>query len=415
MSMQVRNKGLGIRHLQALLLLSAIFIQFIMRFSISISIVAMTNFCKSSPANSVEFKWTNSEINYVLGGFFWGFTLTQFPGSYLTRLYGVKLILFVSVFGSSLFALITPFCIPFGGWKLFCGIRICQGIFQGLLYPCVYNHLSNWSPVEERNILGGIALSGQESGALVAMFGSGLIASSSIGWPGIYYISATFGVIFCFLWMIFASNSPLESNWITYHEQNYILSSLDKSEVGGNMKKIPVPWKSILTSIPFWALLVSACSESFGMTIFEAQIPSYLNGVLSLDINKNGLYSSLGYLAMWLMGFVNLFISIFLLKKKVLTLTSVRRTFNTIALWLPAVGFIGIGFLDKEQKVEAVILLIIMMGLHLGTTIGSSLNNLDLAPNHAGVLVGMINTIASGIAIVSPLTVGLIVDDKVSP
>ncbi|XP_055918136.1 putative inorganic phosphate cotransporter [Eupeodes corollae] len=413
MSMKFSSKGplLGIRHLQVILLLIAIFIQIYVRFSVSISVVAMTNSGKLNP-NFEEFKWNTMEINYILGGFFWGFTITQFPGSFLCRLYGVKIILFASVLGSSVFAFITPFCVPLGGWRIFCSIRFIQGLFQGLVYPCIHNHLANWSPIAERNFLGGITLSGQDLGALVAMFGSGLLASSNLGWPGIFYISGAVGIGWCFVWLMFGSNSPSESNWISHHEQKYLIGSIDKTTITESIQKIPVPWRAIWTSSPFWALLVSVCAEAFGFTTLEAQIPSYLDGVLEVDINKNGLYSSLPYLALWLMGFVYLFVSIVLLKKKVLTLTILRRTFNTLALWLPAVGFIGIGFIEKEHKLLAIILLTVMMGLHSGTTIGSSLNTLDLSPNHAGMLVGVLYTLASGFGILSPLTVGLIVHDQ---
>jgi len=159
-------------------------------------------------------------------------------------------------------------------------------------------------------------------------------------------------------------------------------------------------------------LLCARCAEGWGLSTMQAEIPSYFNGVLNMDIKHNAFFSALPFLAMWIFAYIFLIIADVLLDKGVLSLTALRKTFNSIAFWTATAALIAIGFLDAHQKTGAICLMTVAVGLNSGATLGSSLNTIDLSPNHAGILMGMVNTIANFIPIVTPLFVGLIVKDK---
>jgi len=114
------------------------------------------------------------------------------------------------------------------------------------------------------------------------------------------------------------------------------------------------------------------------------------------------------------MSYVYLIAADVLLSGNRLSLTALRKTFNSIAFWIPCATLIGIGFLDQEQKNVAIALMTISVGVNSGATIGSSLNTIDLSPNHASILMGIVNTAANVVPIVTPLVVGFIVKDEVS-
>lgn len=360
-----------------------------------------------------EYDWNEKHKSYILSSFYWGYILTLCPGSFLCRRYGAKVVLFVACFGTAAFSLMTPWCISWGGWQVFCAIRILQGLFQGVIFPCVTEHLAMWSPPEERNRLGAFSYTGTDCGTVLAMFISGMIAKGAMGWPGISYVSGSLCAAWCFLWLIFASNNATESRFIGESECKYIESSLQHNE-DFHERTIPIPWKAIWTSVPFLALLVTRCSETYGLSTLQAEIPSYMNGVLNMDIQSNAVFSSLPFLAMWLLSYVYLIAADLLLKKKILSLTSVRKLFNTMSFWIPAAALIGIGFLNEDHKKLAIILMTVSVGVNSGATIGSSLNTIDLSPNHAGILIGLSNTVANVIPILTPLIAGEIVTDKVS-
>ncbi|CAD7015106.1 unnamed protein product [Ceratitis capitata] len=409
------NKGplLGQRHLQVFLLFTSIVVNYIAKFNASVAVVAMTDAETTNP-NFPEYDWTDWQKQYILSSFFWGYFITQFPGGYLCRRFGAKRTMLISTLGSSVLGLLPPLCVSWGGWGVYCGLRVIQGFFQGFMFPCVHAHLAAWCPVSERNRLGALANTGIECGTLLSIFVSGIIASGSLGWPGLFYVSGGLGVVWCVAWIFLAANQPNESKFISTAELNYInaerpvTKELEAGEVEG---KVPVPWRGILTSLPVWALVVARSAHSWGFSTLQAEIPTYMKGVLNMDMKKNALYSALPYLAMWCMSYVYLIISDVLLNRKILSLTGIRKTFNTLALWTPAVGLIAVGFLGEDQKTLAVVLMTANVGINAGSTIGSALNTIDLSPNYAGILMGIVNSAANVVPILTPLLVGVIVQD----
>ncbi|XP_043645014.1 putative inorganic phosphate cotransporter [Drosophila teissieri] len=407
----IAGPQLGMRHVQTLLLFFNITVLYIGRLNVGVSVVAMTN-AESTNPNFPEYDWTLTQRSFVISSFFWGYIITQFLGGYLCKRFGVKSVMFWGSLASGVCSAVTPLFIGFGEWQAYCGIRVLMGCAQGLIFPCIHQHLARWSPPAERNRLGALSHTGIECGNVCAMFLSGMIAKSAIGWPGISYVSAGLAFAWCALWFVFAANNAVESSFIGEAELHYIESSLKHNE-DYHKTVIPVPWMAILTSAPFFALMVARCSESWGLSTLQGQIPTYMNGVLDMDMKSNAFFSALPFLAMWIMSYVYLITADVLLAGNRLSLTALRKTFNSMAFWIPCATLIGIGFLDKDQKNLAIALMTISVGFNSGATIGSSLNTIDLSPNHASILMGIVNTVANAVPIVTPLMVAVIVhEDK---
>ncbi|XP_013108348.2 putative inorganic phosphate cotransporter isoform X1 [Stomoxys calcitrans] len=408
----VEDKGptFGMRHMQTLLLFLNIVVVYISRLNIGVAVVAMTNAETTNP-DFPEFDWSEKQISYILSSFYWGYVFTQFPGGALSKRFGAKITMGLATFFSAILSAVTPVSVTWGGWKAFCVIRGLQGIFQGMLFPCIHEHLAKWSPLQERNRLGALSHTGIECGTVLALGITGLIAGGPMGWPGISYVSAALCFAWCLLWFVFAANNATESRFIKEAEKSYIESSLEHAD-DFHKKKIPIPWKAIWLSVPFNALLLARCAEGWGLATLQAQIPSYLNGVLDMEIKSNALFSALPFLAMWVMSYVYLISADILQRRKILTLSAIRKTMNSFAFWIPAVGLVAIGFLDSDSKTWAIILMTLSVGVNSGATIGSSLNSIDLSPNHAGILMGIVNTIANFMPLFSPLVVGVIVTDS---
>ncbi|XP_017090887.2 putative inorganic phosphate cotransporter [Drosophila bipectinata] len=406
---------IGQRHLQTFLLFMAIVVNYMGKFNAGVAIVAMTN-AESSNPNFPEYDWSEMQRSYILSSFFWGYICTQFLGGWMNRRLGARITMFISTLGSSLLVLLPPWCVSWGGWQAYCGIRVAMGLFQGLLFPCIHAHLANWCPVNERNRLGALANSGIDCGTLVAMFVSGVIASSSIGWPGIFYVSSGMGICWCIFWLLLGADTPRKSRLIGEAELNYIENSINSSRKEDTEKlkvtgRIPVPWKAIWTSVPFWALIFTRCCQTWGYSTLQTELPAYMNGVLQMDMKKNALFSSLPYFASWIMAFVYLFIADILLTRGIMTITAIRKSINTLAFFTPAVTLIGVSFLDSDQKTLSVVLMCTNIGINAGSTIGSTINTIDLSPNHAGIIMGIVNTAANIMPILTPLLVGVIVKD----
>lgn len=82
--------------------------------------------------------------------------------------------------------------------------------------------------------------------------------------------------------------------------------------------------------------------------------------------------------------------------------------------WIPAAALIGLGYVKPDNPDLAVTLLTIAVGINAATFVGFQVNHIDLAPKHAGTMMGITNGAANILSIIAPLVVGFIVTDDVS-
>lgn len=100
-------------------------------------------------------------------------------------------------------------------------------------------------------------------------------------------------------------------------------------------------------------------------------------------------------------------------QKDLLRMSVSRKLFNSIGLYVPMVALIALSFISKEQAMVAVTLLTLAVGINSATYLGFQVNHIDLAPSHAGVLMGITNCAANIMSIIAPLAVGYIVRESV--
>ncbi|XP_034489361.1 putative inorganic phosphate cotransporter, partial [Drosophila innubila] len=207
----------------------AICVNYVARLNVSVALVAMTDAATSNP-DFPEYNWTEAQRSYILSSFYWGYIITQFPAGFLVRRFGAKIVLFIPTFATAILSALTPYSISWGGWVAFSVLRVVMGLFQGLIFPCIHEHLAKWSPPKDRNRLGVFAYSGSDCGSVMAMGISGLIANSSMGWPGISYVSAGLCGIWCLLWLLFSANNAPSSRLVGQNERDYIERSMKRED-----------------------------------------------------------------------------------------------------------------------------------------------------------------------------------------
>ncbi|XP_055859159.1 putative inorganic phosphate cotransporter isoform X2 [Episyrphus balteatus] len=412
-----KDQWFGVRHIQCALIFFALAVSYALRVNMSVAIVAMTD--KSSNSKFDEYPWTESTKSLILSSFFWGYVITQVPAGQVAQRYGAKPVIFWGVLICSILAILTPVCAKIGGSALVCTLRVIQGLCQGTVFPSSHNLLSKWAPFTERGKLGTISYSGVQFGTALMLCVSGELASSVLGWPSIFYMSGAAGCLWAILWYFFASSCPAENSFISEEEKLYIemipsdgTEAHEKNEVKA---KIPTPWGAILTSVPFYMVLCAHCANNWGFWTLLTEIPTYMKNILGMDIKANALLSSLPYWAMFVLCFVFLLISEVLNKTKCMSLSFSRKFFNSLGHWVPAIGLIGMGYMDGDNVLLAIIFLTLTVGMNASCYLGFQMNHIDLSSNFAGTLMGLTNCAANIMSIIAPLTVGLIVTDEKNP
>lgn len=261
-----------------------------------------------------------------------------------------------------------------------------------MLFPSCHTLLSKWAPLNERGQLGTYMYCGAQFGTVAILSSSGILASSALGWPSLFYIPATIGVAWSIVWFFYGSNSPNEYKAISPEEKSFIIASLGSSSADMKKQRFPTPWKAIFTSMPCYALIVVHSGHNWGFWTLLTEMPSYMKNILALDIKQvclfyflsfcvvfyiffflfqNALLSSLPYLTMLFMSFFFSFLAGFLTKRNCVPLKYSRKVFNTIGHWLPMCALIALGYVSNKDQVSiAVLLLTLAVGISAATYLG---------------------------------------------
>ncbi|XP_059615084.1 putative inorganic phosphate cotransporter isoform X4 [Phlebotomus argentipes] len=390
-----------------------------MRVNLSVAIVAMVDRNSTNP-NFEEYDWDEKTQSVILSSFFWGYIVTQVPAGKLAQTYGAKIMLIFAMAICSVLNILTPLGASYGGWKLVCASRVFQGLCQGFIFPSTHTLLSKWAPVSERGKLSTYCYSGAQFGTVIMLSASGFLASSFLGWPSVFYVAGFAGVFWSVLWYFFGGNSPSEFKSISPEEKEFIEKSLNVGEkvsvIHAEIEHLKsTPWMQIFTSLPFLSLMLVHCGHNWGFWTLLTKIPTYMKNVLDMDIKQNALLSALPYLAMCLMSYVFSYLADVLSRREVIPLSVSRKLFNSIGHLIPMFALVALGYVTKDNVDLAVGLLTIAVGINSATYLGFQVNHIDLAPNHAGVLMGITNGAANVMSIIAPLLVGFVVQDSTDP
>jgi MFS transporter, ACS family, solute carrier family 17 (sodium-dependent inorganic phosphate cotransporter), member 5 len=180
----------------------------------------------------------------------------QIPFGILAKRYGSLRFLGWGMMVNSVFAFLVPYAAHRWGVVGLCFVRFIQGLGEGPIVPCTHALLAKWIPPNERSRMGAFVYAGAQFGTVVSMPLSGLLAEYGFagGWPSIFYVFGGIGVVWCVFFLWTCQEDPQTHSSIDEDERKYIVNQLWGS---GQMSSPPIPWKSILTSMPFFAILLA--------------------------------------------------------------------------------------------------------------------------------------------------------------
>ncbi|VDN02953.1 unnamed protein product [Thelazia callipaeda] len=351
-----------------------------------------------------ELVWSKPVQGYVLSAFFMGYICSQILGGYLADRFGGRLVIGISVFVNAFLTLVSPIAATTSPYA-FIAARALLGFMQGSIFPAFHTMWSMWAPPLERSLLTGITYAGGQIGNTLVMPLSGLLCKYGFagGWPSIFYVLGFLALMWSVLWFFYVSDNPSRSTRISKRELKYIEDSLaDTMLLDAKKKKRAVPWSSILTSVPVWAIFCGHFAGDWGAYIMMTSLPLYMKNVLGLEFTSLGFLSSIPYIAYFV--FINLggFVADKLRNGNVLSTIATRRL-GSQALFLIASGYCGCG-----QDTLVITFLTLGIGLSGIQYAGFVVNYLDIAPTFAGPILGIGNTITCISGIIGPMMVSVL-------
>ncbi|XP_045138963.1 sialin-like isoform X2 [Portunus trituberculatus] len=352
-----------------------------------------------------EYEWDDHIQAILLGAFFYGYTVSNFPGGRVAEYFGPRLTVGLGILVPSVLTLLSPLCI-YTSPVLFIVLRVLEGMTQGVTFPAMHFMMSAWVPPKDKAKYWSLLGSGMQIGTVVAMSVGGWLCSTTFlgGWPSVFYVFGGLGVIWAIPWFLLIHDLPEHHPRISDAELQYIL---EHRHYAKRDKVVAIPWRHIATSPPFWAIMASSFCYNYSFYTLLTELPTYFNKILHFDMSTNGLSSALPYIVQCLASVSwGMFVDI-LQKRNVLSVKTVRRLSTSLALYSSAVCLIGMMWVNCDPTV-AMVVMCLAVGLIGPIGSGSPVSEQDIAPNLAGTLKGLTNTLGSATGFVAPAVTGAI-------
>ncbi|CAN7999053.1 unnamed protein product, partial [Ixodes hexagonus] len=354
-----------------------------------------------------KFIWNEYQQGIALGAFFYGYVVTQIPGGRLAERFGAKWLYGVGVLITALLTLLTPVAATWSFYA-FVALRVMMGLGEGVTFPAMHAMIARWLPKDERSFLSTVIYSGGQIGTVIAMPISGILCDSTFlgGWPAAFYVFGLIGIVWFVFWALLVSNNPQEHPRISDEERIYIETNQGEEQA---REKLPIPWRAVLSSLPFWALMLTHFGQNWGFYTLLTELPSYLKNILHFDIKQNGFVSALPYLVGTVTSWGAGFLADHIRRKDLFSTSIIRKFFNSVSVFYGAqsLDLFGI-FVKNFECIGNLNWLLFCPLVHLFHFKSIKLFSLFVA----GTLMGMTNAFANMAGFLAPLAVGSLTNNN---
>lgn len=382
------------RHILILLVFAAIFICFIDRVNISIAMIPMVE----------DYGWDEETQGRILSSFFIGYALLQVIGGRLADKYGGKIVLGVGVIAWSIFTIFTPPAAAFGIAALIM-MRILMGMGEAVAFPSFYSLYSRWIPLTERSRAVAIANSAIAAGTIFALSITPIIVIY-LGWEWSFYIFGGAGIIWWFAWQMMVTSYPKDHPKISESELQTINDGMGTKSTISNL-----PWAKVFKSTSVWAIIVAHFCNNWTLFLILSWLPTFLSGAYGIDIASVGILAIMPHIGTFIFLNIAGFIADHLIKNN-MAVIKVRKIMMCIGFGGITASMMSVSYAPDAYSAIA----IMTVGACLGAFVtgGFSVNHMDLAPNHAGSLLGITNTAGTIAGAISVYFAGVILQQTSS-
>lgn len=371
----------GARNVMVMTVL-AVYICMIDRIAISIAIIPM----------AAEHGWTTTLQGAVMSAFFLGYLILQIPAGYLSDRFGGKWVLGLGVIFWSLFTLLTPVAAMLGiSALLVC--RFLMGVAESVTWPSIYALYSQWIHPDRRASAVGLMNSGIAGGSVIALICTPWLISVW-SWQGAFYLYGLLGVVWFIFWIYSAQSRPSPlPEWQSTVALAPQLTPAAPPLVAADEQIYPrLTIRRMLHSRAVWAIAIAHISINWSLYLILSWFPTFVNREMGVDLQTAGLLALAPTVISLVMAPAagRLFDR---LVAKGYNRRTIRRVMQSVAFAGITLAMLTVTLTDSLMISVAVITLSNALGaFSIG---GFATNHLDVAPNQAGLLMGVTNTLAA--------------------
>ena len=331
--------------------------------------------------------------------------MLQIPAGWLADRYGGRILFGGGVLVSSVISLSSPTAARIHVGVLLL-LRVLLGLCDGLMFPAAHALIARWSAPAYRSIIVTVIFVGISSGTAVGMLLSGILCDYGFagGWPSAFYVFGMVGCVWSAAWFLLSYDSPATHPRISTAELEYWEKVIGTTDL---VARPPTPWRKILTSFPVWALAVAFFAANWGKIMLMTWAPVFMHDVLGFNMTKNGAFSAVPFLGVILFMVPLGWFADWLRSPGRLSTSVVRKIFCASGFVVAGCMLVPVGYIGCNRTLAVALLFLSLFGLCLTITV-CNVNQLDLAPLHAGKISGLAKFVGTVASIVSPSVVGVL-------
>jgi len=370
----------------------AVFVCYVDRVNISVAIIPM----------AAELGWSPQTQGTVLSSFFAGYLLLQIAGGRLADRFGGKVVLGAGVLLWSLFTVLTPPA-AFLGFGALLAARIAMGMGEAVTFPSIYSLYGRWVPQSERSRAVGLMNSGIPLGTIFALVGTPWIVER-FGWEWAFYAFGALGVVWFAGWQWGATSDPARHPRVTPAELATIRGGGEETAQG---PAPPLRLTVFLGRASVWAIVVAHFCNNWSLYVLLSWLPTFVTQGLGVDYSAVGWFTMAPHVTLFLFLNVAGRLADALIERG-MPVGRVRKLLNTVGFGGLAAALLVVGHVESAVAAIAVM----SAGTAVGALVtgGFAVNHMDVAPRHAGTLMGITNTAGTLPGVVGVYASGLILE-----
>ena len=344
------------------------------------------------------------QMSVVFSAFTLAYSLFEIPSGWLGDVRGPRRVLTRIVLWWSGFTMLTGAA---RGFASLVAIRFLFGAGEAGAFPNVARSFSNWFPLSERGRANGVMFLGSRLGGMLsAPLALWLILR--FGWRTAFVVFGAVGIVWAAAWFWWYRDRPEEHAAVTPEELAWIRQDDRRHSAGGDgeSRNLPTPWRTLLTSPNLYAICAMYFAFGYGLYFYFTWLPTFLIKVLGFSVFSGGLFASLPFLLAGVADITGGWLTDRLSATKGLR---IGRCYLGFGAFLTCAAFVLASTAPIAPVAKAVLLAFALASadLALGACWAAPL---DIAPDHAGVITGFMNTLGNLGGMVGPIVVGFAVE-----
>jgi ACS family glucarate transporter-like MFS transporter len=359
------------------------------------------------------------QMSAVFSAFTLAYSLFEIPSGWLGDIKGPRSVLTRIVLWWSAFTMLTGAA---RGYQSLVTIRFLFGAGEAGAFPNIARSFSRWFPIRERGRANGVMFLGSRIGGML----SAPIALQIVarwGWRATFVFFGLLGLVWAAAWFAWYRDRPEDHPSVSVEELAWIRQDtldsdlrpriVEPSRDGGHGNRgrgdgggAKTPWAALLRSRNLYAICAMYFAFGYGLYFYFTWLPTYLIKELGFSLLSGGLFAALPFLLAGIADLVGGWLTDSLTRRRGLRAGRCHLGFGA---FLTCAAFLFASTVVPSPVLKAILIAMALASADLALGACWAVP-IDIAPDHAGVITGFMNTLGNTGGLIGPLVVGFAVD-----